>query len=73
MGPNGIRSKVHEWEYVENTKITSDTKKDDDDIVKLIRRFSASGSSLKQIQNAMRRNGHKVSQSFIRDTLSGTE
>lgn len=73
MGPNGIRSKVHEWEHVENTKITSDTKKDDDDIVKLIRRFSASGSSLKQIQNAMRRNGHKVSQSFIRDTLSGTE
>ena len=65
MGKGGIRENILEWEYVQN-----DINKEDEDPVKeLIVRFSASGSSVRQVQNIMKRNGYKVSQSLIRETL----
>lgn len=68
LGKNGIQEKILEWEYTKNERISVDNPMCD-----LIRRFSASGSTIRQIQGTMKRNGYKVSQSFIRETLSDTK
>jgi DNA mismatch repair protein MutS len=69
---NGIRERVLEWEYVKNERTQGKEVEDEKEnvIKELIVRFSCSGSSIRQIQSAMKRNGFSVKQSFIRDTLS---
>lgn len=73
MGKGGIREKTLEWEYTQNNVETKEEniKKYDpvEEVKELIIRFASSGSSVRQVQNIMKRNGYKVSQSFIRDTL----
>lgn len=69
MGKGGIREKTLEWEYTQNNVETKEDTDDENPIKELIVRFAASGSSVRQVQNIMKRNGYKVSQSFIRDTL----
>lgn len=68
MSKGGIHERVLEWEYVKNHTQSTDNEKQDP-IKELILRFSASGSSVRQVQNIMKRNGYKVTQSFIRETL----
>lgn len=76
MGSNGIKEKILEWEFVTMKPMVSEASVENvviektDPVKELIMRFSASGSTVRQIQNAMRRNGYKVSQSFIRQTLA---
>lgn len=68
--PNGIISKELQWESRKAEPVREKTIGHRDDIKDFIIKFAASGSSVRQIQGAMKRNGFTVSQSFIRDTLS---
>ena len=72
MSQCGITERVLEWEEHKpepEQEPEPEYKPEIDETTDMILRFSCSGNSIRQIQNCLRRNGHKVSQALIRETL----